>query len=457
MNKIWMIIKREYISRVKTKAFILTTLLAPLGIVLLMSFQFIVLLFSGEDTKLLVKDDSGYFNIPNITGSLITKLQDEKQLSSTIYFKPTDGDFQELIKTFSKDGYDGVLYIPKFEITENKSLRFELHSKNYIGINKVNLLRDKLKEVVRTTRIKEAGLPDELMASLNKINIEITETTEAILKSGDDADKLNGRSNVAYGVGFAMGFLMYLVIIIYGTSVMKGISEEKNNRIVEVILSSVKPFQLMIGKIIGIGIVGLTQFIIWGILSAITYFVFFLVVGNFVDLSAFQSGMPNQANVEDQMLQVNSVITALKDFPMTWMLLFFLFYFLGGYLLYASLFAAVGALVGEESDSQAMVFPVTLPIIISFFCLFALFENPSGSVAVWASILPFSSPINMPARLAFGFDQVPLWQLLLSMISLVLGFIFTTWVAAKIYRVGILIYGKKITFKEVGKWLFYPN
>jgi len=450
MNKIWMIIKREYLSRVRTRTFILTTLLAPLGLLLLLSFQFIVLIFSGEDWKILVKDESSYFNTVNVSGTLISKLQDEKQLNSTIFFKATDESYDSLKSSYKEKGYDGILYIPAFEIKDSRHLKFELYSENFLGVNKLSALREKLRIILRETRIKEAGLPDELIASLDKIDLEIKEI-------GANKNIAKGSSDIAYGIGFAMGFLMYLVIIIYGTSVMKGVSEEKSNRIVEVILSSVKPFQLMLGKIIGIGLVGLTQFIIWIMLSAGTYFVFMLVLANFADLSALQSSLPQQANMDTQMMQAQQMAEVIRNFPIKWLLLIFLFYFLGGYMLYASLFAAVGALVGEENDSQALVFPVTLPIIISFFMLFALFENPSGQMATWASILPFSSPINMPARLAFGFDQVPIWQLILSIALLILGFIFTTWIAAKIYRVGILIYGKKISLKEVGKWLFYTH
>ena len=256
----------------------------------------------------------------------------------------------------------------------------------------------------------------------------------------------NERSGIAYAVGYTSSFLIYITILIYGTMVMRGVSEEKTNRIAEIIISSVKPFQLMMGKIIGIGAVGLTQFFIWIVLVLI----FALVLFNFLPAEILNEAQRQGSQPSGDL----SMKLASVNFPL--IISCFLFYFIFGYLFYASLFAAVGSAVSEDSqDTQSLMMPVTMPIILAIVIMVQVIVHPTSSMATWSSMIPFFSPVVMMARVPFGVPgTVPVWELLASMVLLVAGFLFTTWLSAKIYRTGILLYGKKITWKEMWKWSF---
>ena len=261
-----------------------------------------------------------------------------------------------------------------------------------------------------------------------------------------------GNAETSTWLGYAMGFMIYIVLLIYGTLVMRGVMEEKNNRIAEVITSSVKPFQLMMGKIIGIAFVGLTQFIIWIVLSAV---IMTLLKGMYAgDISQVQNmnmmngmqGMPDRGTPEIANFLVN-----MDKLPLGLIAFGFIFFFLGGYLLYASIFAAIGAASGEEGD-QSLTFIATVPIIISIILLISVLNQPNSKLAIIASFIPFSAPIIMAGRLPF---VPPTWQIIVSALSLIAGFVFTVWLAGKIYRTGILMYGKKVTFREMMKWVRY--
>lgn len=255
----------------------------------------------------------------------------------------------------------------------------------------------------------------------------------------------NERSGIAYGVGYASSFLIYITILIYGTMVMRGVSEEKNNRIAEIIISSVKPFQLMMGKIIGIGAVGLTQFFMWLVLGA----VFILVL-----LTVLPAEALGEASKQASQPEAAALAASLAGINLPLVLFCFLFYFIFGYLFYASLFAAVGSAVSEDSqDTQSLMLPVTMPIILAIVIMMQVIVNPVSSMATWSSMVPFFSPVVMMARIPFGVPStVPWWELIASMLLLAGGFLFTTWLSAKIYRTGILLYGKKITWREMWKW-----
>lgn len=255
----------------------------------------------------------------------------------------------------------------------------------------------------------------------------------------------NEKSGLAYGIGYGSSFFIYIVILIYGTMVMRGVSEEKNNRIAEIIISSVKPFQLMMGKIIGIGAVGLTQFFMWVALVVVFVLVLFMVLPpDALDVAGKQAAQPDAMAIQASLANVNIPMIAFC----------FLFYFIFGYLFYASLFAAVGSAISEDSqDTQTLMLPVTMPIILAIAIMMQVIVNPTGSLATWSSMVPFFSPVVMMARIPFGVPStVPLWELIASMLLLVGGFLFTTWLSSKIYRTGILLYGKKITWKEMWKW-----
>jgi ABC-2 type transport system permease protein len=290
----------------------------------------------------------------------------------------------------------------------------------------------------------------------------------AELKSLEEGTDAATESNAAlsYGIGFGSGMLIYITMFIYGAMVMRGVMEEKTNRIAEVMISSVKPFQLMMGKIVGIGGVGLTQFLLWiililGLSTAAQFLIPQDVMQQVSTLQQYNGQMPGGS-----MVQAGDAAQKIYKFQHTmstanWPVIIgcFLFYFLGGYLFYSSLFAAVGSVVNEDpQDAQSLMLPITMPIIFSFIIMTNAVQDPSTSIATWASIIPFSSPMVMMARIAYGIPgTVPYWQLAASMLSLIGGFILTTWLSGKIYRTGILMYGKKVSWKELSKWAFRKN
>jgi ABC-2 type transport system permease protein len=291
----------------------------------------------------------------------------------------------------------------------------------------------------------EPGVLDSVRVKVNLFEKKIKESSTGIKEEGDYADQ-------KFAVAMIAGFLIYMFILLYGIQVLRGVMEEKSNRIVEVIISSVKPFQLMMGKIIGVALVGLTQFIIWVIFSGIVITFVSLIFAPTLMEQVNAGAIQSQAEVGG--MEVDSMLNLFNTTDFTVMITMFIFYFIGGYLLYSSLFAAVGSAIDSESDSQQFMLPVTLPLVFSIAIAQFVLKNPDGTLALIFSFIPLTSPIVMMVRIPFG---VAYWELAVSAILLVAGFIFTTWLAAKIYRTGILMYGKKITYKEIWKWLMYKN
>ncbi len=437
MKKIWLIIKREYLSRVRKRSFIITTLLAPLGLILLFAIQFLFIGMGKEKAVIAISDQSQLF-----TQDL--RLQDSER--QNIFFKIENSfSYEELKEKYTDLGYAGILYIPEMQAEKPKTSIY--HSAELLGMGRKNYIERQMANIIKNQRIKTQGIDKDFIKSLSNINVSIKEEVEG--KETDDVS-----SALASAVGGFMGFIMYLVIIIYGTLVMRGVMEEKTNRIVEVILSSVRPFQLLAGKIIGIGFVGLTQFLIWIVLGIGINFLASLFLAGSVDISSANELATSGPDSEEITLMVQDIMNKVYALPIKSILFSFLFFFFTGYLLYAALFAAVGSAVGEDSsESQALVFPVTLPIIISFFILTAILENPNSSLAFWSSIVPFSSPIIMPARIAYGLSIFSL-DFFLAVVFMIAGLCGIIWLAGKIYRTGILMTGKKASFKELGKWLF---
>jgi ABC-2 type transport system permease protein len=436
MNKIFLIIKREYLTRVRNKTFILSTILTPLLFVGLIAAVTFISVKNVDKERVAVIDKSGFFK---------GNLQNAKAI--TFEF-PTDVDSTN----YKAKGYTGVLYIP-----ENDSRSYRLVSQKQFGLIAEGNLEQKINDALENQMLK------------TKYNIDIKQLDDEKKKAGkalieqayyEGTQVKKGNSGLAYGIGYGSGFLIYITLFIYGSMVMRGVMEEKTNRIAEVIVSSVKPFQLMIGKIVGIGAVGLTQFFIWII----------LIVGlSAVASAVFSHETIQQAQQASEQLQSGNVKMATNaasgfdEFRETlseanWFLIIgcFLFYFLFGYLFYAALFAAVGSTVNEDpQDAQSLMLPITMPIIISIVIMINAITNPSGSLATWSSLIPFFSPVVMMGRIPFGVPgTVPYWQLIVSMLLLVAGFLLTTWLSAKIYRTGILLYGKKATWKEMWKWAF---
>lgn len=433
MHKNWLIIQREYLSRVKKKSFIIITLLIPFIIIGFIALEIFVIAGGSKGTKkIAVVDESGLFK---------DHLQDGQNIFFTfIENKPVD----EERKTYKKEGFDGLLYIPDIDIQNPKG--FIYYSDNQLGLNTYLYVTGQINHTIKDRRMILAGIDQDALKKMD-VEVSISQPTSSGEASGDTRYLTYASS----AIGYVSGFLIYFALLLFGTQVLRGVAEEKTNRISEVMISSVKPFQLMTGKIIGIGGVGLTQFIIWIILALIGFF----VAGSFLpDMQSMQGMQQMQMGAEGN-LQAAQAFEQVKNLfyllPITEIIICFIFYFLGGYLFYAALFAAVGSAVDQEmTESQSLTLPITMPIIISFFIMFSAIQEPNSALSVFCSIFPLSSPLVMMARIPYG---VPAWQLILSAVLLIAGFIFTTWVAAKIYRTGILLYGKKVTLKEMLKWV----
>lgn len=424
-----LIIQREYLSRVKKKSFIITTLLIPIGFGVFFAGSIFLTNISKEKLNIIAIDKSGLF-------------QDRIPDNENMYISFADTSANYLKDSYEESGYDGFLYIPNINIDDPKGIKF--FSTNQLGIQMQSYLERELERKIEKRKLELAGLDQAFMNKL-KSNVQL----ETIITRGQQEEK--GNSGIATALGYVMGFIIYMVLIIYGTMVMRGVMEEKNNRIVEIIMSSVKPFQLMFGKVIGLAAVGLTQFMLWGVLIVVVQLFLGVVFGPKIIELQNMAANPALAPNQDAM-KLASTITGFQNIEFGKLIGWFLFYFLGGYLLYASLFAAVGSLINDQTDTQPLTFPITMPIILSIFIMMTISENPNSSLVKWASFIPLSSPVIMPARIPFG---VPTWEIVLSAVLLVLGFLGSIWLAGKIYRVGILMYGKKITMKELGKWVFY--
>jgi ABC-2 type transport system permease protein len=339
-----------------------------------------------------------------------------------------------------------VLYIPK-DISNEGSI--EMFAQKKAGLSVISSIERQLNDQMRIKLLKDAGIDSE---TLDKIKPSLSVVSKELTIEGEK----DSSSGAAMAVGFAAAILIYMSLFIYGIQVMRGIIEEKTSRIVEVIISSVKPFQLMMGKIIGIGCVGLTQFMLWIVLSASLMTVATTIL--FKDkVEQVTSEMPMNKQVEA--VSTNGpgmdIVKAVQTVQWTYILPVFIVFFFGGYMLYSALFAAVGSAVESDTETQQFMLPITLPLLFTYIMSFSfIVNNPDSSLSFWLSIIPFTSPIAMMVRLPFG---VPNWELALSIFLLIGGFIFTTWVASRIYRVGILMYGKKVSFKELGKWFMYKE
>lgn len=435
MGKIWIIVQREYITRVKRKSFLITTLLAPLGFLLLITSSVVISTFSQGKTNVAVIDETGVFKeIP---------LADAEDQS--VYFYKVDDDYETLATKLPKQKdakYDAIILIPRnFDFSNPNSAPIACRSTKRLGMAKQDFIKQRIGEAYQQARMKMLNISE---AQINDMQQKVNLNFESLGNSTEN----EGYTTAAAGVGMIMGFAIYISLFFYGTMIMKGVMEEKSNRIVEVLTSSVKPFQLLMGKIVGIGAVGLTQFILWIILMAVIQIVALPILGITM---AQHSAMGQMSAAEvDPDIAVN-ILNSIHQLPLMQIALLFPIYFLGGFLLYGSLFAAVGAAMGEDGDQQALMVPVTVPIIISIFIAINVINNPDSSLGFWGSIIPFTSPVVMSALLPFK----PSWtQIALSITLLIGGFVLTTYMAARIYRVGILMYGKKVKFKEIARWIF---
>jgi len=437
MQKLRLIIRREYLTRVTRRSFILATLLTPLAFaVFIVVVGFIFSYESDDKQRVAVIDESNV---------LEGAMKDEKNL----YFKFTDKSLDELRSGFKDSEFDGILQIPAIEDLLSTRHRIYYYSDNQPSLDIELVLQERVASAIRDFKIRELEIERK---QLDAINTKVELEPEPISEEGADATRMS--SAIGAAIGGVMGFIMYMTVFIYGMMVMRSVMEEKTNRIVEVMISSVRPFQLMLGKIIGVGAVGLTQVAIWAILIPTLMFLAQLFFG--FDSSSTALGQPGgaaaQMDPEDTQAMVALAISEINS--INWWLIFplFIFYFLGGYFLYSSLFAAVGSAMGDDlGEGQSLTIPITIPVILALYIMVVAIQAPNSSLAVGASIFPLFSPIVMPSRLAFN---PPAWEILLSMLVLAGTVIFTIWLAGRIYRVGILLYGKKVNLKELAKWMF---
>lgn len=447
MNKIFIVARREFLTRVQKKTFLLTTIGVP---ILIFAFYAVIIFMSVKSTtdfKVAVVDEANVFN-----GKI-----DEKK-SSEVIFSFVKEDTASLNKKLEQKVYDAYLYVPAgFSISGQSSDSLQFRSAKTVGL----MTREKIE-----SRVSKA-LEEKRLLSMNisKAQLDSIQAQKELITFANTSGKKENQTKVgvSYAVGFISGFMIYIILFIYGTMVMRGVVEEKVSRIAEVIISSVKPFQLMMGKIIGIGAVGLVQFLIWGALVIILQLAVPVLFPQLFEGMQAQPVQPGMMAAVDATKQQPDMIRGLMEglnqinFPL--IVGCFVFYFLGGYFMYASLFAAVGSAANEDmQDAQSLLLPIMMPIIFGIVIMMQAVNNPNGSLAVFGSLFPLTSPIVMMARVAHGIPEgVSTFQLILSMLFLVLGFFGTTWLAGKIYRTGILMYGKKVTWKELWKWAIKKN
>ncbi len=433
MNKLWLIIEREYLTRVKKKSFILTTLLSPLVFVAILTVPVLIATLSErEDKSIAVLDASGIMHPPEENGS-------------HLHFAVIRDQSLDVLKTtYQEQGFAGILYVPAFPDTVRK-LRVQYFSEGELSLSETNQLENLVRNQVEDFKILAAGYQEAELALL-KVRVDLEQKELAVTETGEllETDKRNS-AQVATVIGFAAGFIIYVILLFYGTMIMRSVMEEKTNRIVEVMISSVRPFQLMLGKIIGVSGVGLTQMLIW---VALTLGLSSLA-GTFIGMDTAAGGLPAAEPAPDASAAFYTMLTG-QDW--SYIIPLFLLYFLGGYFIYASLFAAVGSAMGDDlGESQSLTMVAMAPIILSIVMLSPVMEDPHGTIAVWFSIFPLSAPVLMPARLAF---EPPGWELALSLLLLIASSLFFVWLAGRIYRVGILLYGKKANLREMGRWIF---
>lgn len=435
MNHLPLIIKREYLTKVRNKSFIIMTFLSP--IIFVGIFALVAYLSSlNNDTvrKIVVLDDSGLFvdefnNTPHLQ---------YKILSNT--------SFPEAKKEAETEDVYGFLHIPKTDNLEDLSKKITFYSTDSPSLSLMGDINKLLENKVNTMKLKEAGIDSETIKNLH-INISANQETFG----GKETSKLGSGLKLIFGG--AAGYLLFMFIIIYGNMIMRSVIEEKTSRVIEVIISSVKPRVLLLGKIFGTTLAGITQFLIWVVLilvlmTAVTSIFGIDPAAGSPTVQVLDKGVDGgtQQMMQDVMLEINNL-------PIANLIVMFILFFIGGYLLYASLYASVGAAVDSETDTQQFMMPILMPLILAVYVgFFTVIDNPHGMVSQVFSYIPFTSPVVMLMRIPFG---VPIWQQIISVVILFATFIGMVWFAAKIYRVGILMYGKKPTYKEIFKWLKY--
>jgi ABC-2 type transport system permease protein len=442
-SKVWIVARREYLSRVQKKSFIIVTLLTPLGIAVFALLMGWIMNEGGKaDQRVLIKDDTGI-------------VQSMAASDQSFPYDFTNKDLLVVREDYLSIGYDLLVYLPPLRDSATMNISANYYSRDKPSLVLLESIEARIADQVEQYRMRKSNIDQRLLDSFRaSVHLE----NAAMDPSNPTGNAATGKLYIIIGtaLGGIMGFMMYLVIFIYGSMVMRSVMEEKLSRIVEVMVSSVRPIHLMLGKLIGVGAVGLTQIALWAILIPIVLTVVAATVPG-VDAENLQS-MNNVTQVSSDSFDnfsAKEVVAAI--FGLKWWLILpsFIIFFLGGYFIYSSLFAAMGSAINEDmGEGQQLMLPIVIVVMIAFYMLFPVLSNPNGNLAVFASLFPLFSPIIMPARLAF---DPPWWQIVLSMLIMVLTVWFFLWVTSRIYRVGILMYGKKANLQEMIKWMRYKE
>jgi ABC-2 type transport system permease protein len=437
MNKIWLVTQREYLTRVKNKTFILTTVLAPIGLLLFFAaVGFVMSRGSDKDKIIQVVDPSGLLD---------NKLEtDQKNLQ----FVFTEHKIDQLKTEYKGKKFFGILEVLPLKDSLSATYDLNFYSDDQLGLEENFAISNTIEKRIRDFKLLTLNIKEDQIKTLDT---DVTINPSSIF---EEKKVSSNTAMVSGALGAFVGYLMFFIILLYGSQVMRSVMEEKINRIVEVLISSVKPFELMMGKVLGVGLVGLTQIAIWMILMPIITLISTKLLG--IDTSSLGPTANLPENMDSAMnSKMVDILFELKS--MNWALIvpLTLFYFLAGYFAYASLFAAVGSAVGEDiNEAQSLTLPLMMPLMFGFYIGISAINAPDSSMVVWASMIPLLSSVVMPVRLPF---DPPVWQIVVSVVSLILFTIFLVWLAARIYRIGILMYGKKASFKELSKWVFYKD
>ena len=436
MNKIGLIIKREYMTRVRKRSFLILTFLGPILMAAIYIIPIMLALHSSnEHLRVAVVDESHWFE---------ERFHDTKEHTFVLMPSQPIDSVKELVKS---GVFDMALYVPPTQL--NIPSNAIVYSIRQVPMEVESYISSVMQKEIEEQKLMAQGVDPEIVsAAKTNVNLQIMRMDE----KGNEKETF---TKVQFALGIGLAMLVYMFIIFFGGQVMQGVSEEKTNRIIEVIVSSVKPFQLMMGKIIGVSLVALTQFVMWILLTGALYLGFSAYMGlSNPDILSQGTVMAQEITANDITNNegVQNILQIVHSIDFGTIICCFLAFFILGYLLYATLYAAVGSLVDNNTDSQQFTLPITVPLIVAIITSFYIVNNPDGNLSVWLSMIPFTSPISMMVRIPFG---VPIWQIVLSIVLLAGTFVLMTWIAAKIYRTGILMYGKKLSYKEIFKWLKY--
>ena len=436
MNKIGLIIKREYLTRVRKRSFLILTFLGPILMAAIYIIPIMLALNSSTDhLRVAIVDESHWFE------DRFTNNEDH-----TFILMP--GQPIDSVKDMVKNGvFDMALYVPPTQL--NIPSNAVVYSIRQVPMEVETYISGVMQKEIEEQKLMAKGVDPEIVSAVK------TDVNLQIMRMDENGNEKETFTKVQFSLGIILSMLVYMFIIFFGGQVMNGVAEEKTNRIIEVIISSVKPFQLMMGKIIGVSLVALTQFVLWILLTGVLYVGFSTYIGLSHPGTLSSGTVMTQEIVSNDIMSnenVLQIVQIAQSIDFGTIIFSFIVFFILGYLLYATLYAAIGSLVDNNTDSQQFTLPITVPLMVAIISSFYIVNNPDSSLSVWLSMIPFTSPISMMVRIPFG---VPIWQIVLSIVLLAATFVLMTWIAAKIYRTGILMYGKKLSYKEIFKWLKY--